>query len=237
MSEKSSRIELMDVLRGLAVCLMVIHHLLYDLYYFCDLPYWLFSNPVFDVLHYVFAGLFIMLSGISSNFSHSNVKRGLKAMCLALVITLVTYFMDMPIYFGVLHFLATCMILYGLTQKLWEKLPRFIMPTVCFAGLILTRNMVMGVDTDIPYLWMFGFVTPDFRSSDYFPLLPWIFVFMFGAWLGKYIKERKFPSWFYTVKCKPLAFVGRKALLVYVLHQPILYGLVMLGKFIYKMFK
>ena len=103
-TERPARIELMDALRGLAVCLMVLHHFLYDLCAFLGAPWWLFTNPVFDVLHYFFAGLFIFLSGISSDFSRSNLKRGAKAMALALGITLVTYFMDMTIVFGVLHY-------------------------------------------------------------------------------------------------------------------------------------
>ena len=118
-TERPARIELMDALRGLAVCLMVLHHFLYDLCEFLGAPWWLFTNPVFDVLHYSFAGLFIFLSGISSDFSRSNLKRGAKAMALALGITLVTYFMDMTIVFGVLHLLASCMLLFGLTRKLW----------------------------------------------------------------------------------------------------------------------
>ena len=78
-TERPARIELMDALRGLAVCLMVLHHFLYDLCEFLGAPWWLFTNPVFDVLHYFFAGLFIFLSGISSDFSRSNLKRGAKA--------------------------------------------------------------------------------------------------------------------------------------------------------------
>ena len=110
---KKQRIELMDALMGLAVILMVIHHFLYDLAAFCGAPWWVFSNPVFNVLHYIFAGLFILLSGVSSNFSRSNTIRGLKALGCAVVITVVTVWMDMDIWFGILHLLGTCMVVYG----------------------------------------------------------------------------------------------------------------------------
>ena len=66
---RPERIELMDGIRGLAIILMVLHHLAFDLVYFLGAPLWLFTNPVFDTLHYIFAGLFIMLAGVSSRFS------------------------------------------------------------------------------------------------------------------------------------------------------------------------
>ena len=196
------------------------------------MPWVWFTNPLFDVLHYFFAGLFILLSGVSSNFSRSNVKRGLKALAVSLGITLVTWFMDMTIVFGVLHLLGACMLLYGLTQKFWqslhEKAPWFV-PALSIAGILATARLVNGYPTTTPHLWMFGLVTPDFYSSDYFPLLPWMFVFLLGTWAGRYVREGKLPRWFYETKAPHLAAVGRQALLIYVAHQPVLYGLTMLG--------
>ncbi len=221
------RIQLIDALRGLAVLLMVIHHFLYDLAAFAGAPWWLFSNPIFNPLHFVFAGLFIFLSGVSSNFSRSNIKRGLKALLCAAVITAVTVWMDMDVWFGVLHLLSVCMILYGLSRPLWEKLPSWVVPVLSVAGIVLTGHMVYGVPTEIPYLWMFGWTTADFVSTDYFPLLPWAFVFLLGTWAGRYIKAGRLSEWFYTVKAPRLAAVGRYSLVIYMLHQPVLYGLTM----------
>ena len=211
-TERPARIELMDALRGLAVCLMVLHHFLYDLCAFLGAPWWLFTNPVFDVLHYFFAGLFIFLSGISSDFSRSNLKRGAKAMALALGITLVTYFMNMTIVFGVLHLLASCMLLFGLTRGFWEALPAWVLPVLCLALIFLTAPCADGVTTQTPQLWLFGFTTP---------------------WAGRYVKAGRLPQWFYTAKAPRLALVGRHALLLYVLHQPLLYALTMLLRLIF----
>ena len=227
------RIQLIDALRGLAVLLMVVHHFLYDLVAFCGAPAWLFSNPVFNFLHYIFAGLFLFLSGVSSNFSRSNVKRGLKALACALVITAVTTVMDMPIVFGVLHLLGTCMVLYGLTRRFWEKLPFWVVPVVSIAGIVLTGHMAGGVMSESRWLWMLGWVYEGFVSTDYFPLLPWAFVFLLGTWAGKYIKAGRTPRWFYTANCPPLAVVGRHSLVIYVLHQPVLYGLTMAGLWLF----
>lgn len=87
--------------------------------------------------------------------------------------------------------------------------------------------------TQTPHLWLFGFTTPDFASADYFPLLPWFFVFLLGTWAGRYVKAGRLPQWFYTTKAPRLALVGRHALLLYVLHQPLLYALTMLLRLIF----
>ena len=229
--EQKKRIELMDAVRGLSLILMVFHHFFYDLVVFAGAPGWLFSNPVFDPLHYFFAGLFIFLSGISSNFSHSNTARGAKVIGIALVITLVTTLMDMAIVFGILHFLGVCMLLYGLTQGFWrrvnEKLP-WLVPALSLIGVIATARFANGYPTAKPHLWMFGLTAPGFASADYFPLLPWVFVFLLGTWAGKYVREGRLPRWFYETKVPFLPAVGRRSLLIYVLHQPLLYALTML---------
>lgn len=224
------RIDAIDALRGLAVILMVIHHALYDVVYFLGAPEWLFSNPVFDVLHYVFAGVFIFLSGLSSQLSRSNIKRGLKVIAIALVITLVTWLMDMPILFGVLHLLGTSMLLYGLTRRMWDKIPRIAAPVLYIALIVLSALAVERVAIESNYLWMLGWCPPGFRSFDYFPLLPWVFVFLLGTWAGFYVKEHKLPEKLYDFTVPLFPAVGRKSLIIYVLHQPVLYGLFMLIK-------
>lgn len=222
------RIQSIDALRGLAVVLMVIHHFLYDLCAFLGAPWWLFSNPVFDFLHYIFAGVFIVLSGVSSRFSRSNIKRGVIVLVVAMVITLVTWFMDMPIRFGVLHLLGVCMVFYGITHKLWESIPAKLMPMLCVLLLIISALAVKYISIDSEHLWMFGWYTDDFYSSDYFPLFPWMFAFLFGTWAGKYIREGRLPEKFYTFTMPVLPQIGRKALIIYIVHQPVLYGLTML---------
>ena len=222
------RIDLIDAARGVAIILMVIHHFLYDLVAFLGMPLWLFTNPVLDVLHYFFAGLFIFLAGISSDFSRNNWLRGLKTLAAAALVTLVTMLMGMDIWFGILHMMAVCILFFALTRPFWEWLPRWLMPLLCTAGTVLTAPFVNGVQTDIPGLFMFGLITPDFYSSDYFPLLPWIFVFLLGTWAGRYVKEKRLPSAFYETRVPVLAPIGRRTLLIFLLHQPVLYGIVMI---------
>lgn len=233
-AELPKRIQLIDAIRGLCVVLMVVHHLMYDLVWMLGAPIWLFKNPVFDVLHYIFAGTFIFLSGVSSLFSRSNVKRGLKCIAAAVVITVVTYFLKNPIWFGILHFLGFCMVFYGLTAKLWDKIPRAAAPFIYIALLVASAILIKQTGfVEAKWLWPFGFKTATFYSADYFPILPWVFVFLLGTWAGKYIRDGKMPRWFYTVEPKLFPSIGRKAFIVYLVHQPVLYGVVLLIKLIF----
>ena len=228
MNQRPNRIQSIDAIRGLCVVLMCIHHFLYDLVVFLGAPSWLFSNPVFDVLHYVFAGTFILLSGVSSNFSRSNVRRGIKTFAAAIAITAVTLVMDMPILFGVLHLLGFCMIFYGLTERVWRAVPGRIAPWLYIVLTVFSAVLIDRISIDSKILWPIGITYPGFYSADYFPIFPWLFVFLFGTWLGGPIRAGKLPRKFYTVDVPVLPAIGRKAFWIYLLHQPVLYGITML---------
>jgi len=233
MEEKKSRIEIIDALRGLAVTLMVVHHALYNMAAFLNAPWWVYRNPVFDVLQAFFIGLFIVISGISSRFSRGNVERGSIVIVIAVIITYVTYRMDMPITFGILHLLGLLMIFYGLTRKLWDRIPAKVAPVLyvfliiasAWARMFLSPSSDNLVIRDI--LSVLGWRQPGFVSFDYQTILPWVFVFLFGTWAGGYIRDGKFPVWFYSMKVPFFPIVGRNALIVYVLHQPVLFGITM----------
>jgi uncharacterized membrane protein len=225
------RIDIIDAARGFSVILMVIHHALFDAVEYLGAPAWFFYNPVFYYcLHPLFAGLFVFLSGVSSRFSRSNVKRGIKVFAIAVLLTVVTSlpFVDQPIRFGVLHLLGFCMVFYGLTQKVWDKIPRVIAPVLYIVLIVGTALAVDLIPIDVNWLWMFGWTSPDFYSADYFPIFPWLFVFLLGTWAGAYITENRLPKWFYEKRVAVFPAVGKRALLIYILHQPILYGLTML---------
>ena len=228
--QPDKRIQSIDALRGLAVVLMVIHHFLFDLCAYLDAPAWLFTNPLFDTLHLIFATLFILLSGVCSRFSRSNIRRGIIVYAIAFCISVVTGLVDMPDRFGVLHLLGTCMLFYGITHRIWESAPDVIMPLLCAGLIALSLIAVKYLPLPGKYCWMFGWIDNDFFSSDYFPIFPWLFVFLLGTWLGKYIKDRRFPDRFYSFTVPILPWVGRKALYIYIIHQPVLLGITLLIK-------
>ena len=117
------RIYLMDELRGFAVFCMVFYH---GFYTFAYLFHWAFGEALlrfFMPAEPWFAGLFILISGISSNLSHSNLARGAKLLVIALAVSLVTGLVvpQERILFGILHFLSVCMLLFGGLEALRKK--------------------------------------------------------------------------------------------------------------------
>lgn len=72
------------------------------------------------------------------------------------------------------------------------------------------------------FFWL-GIHSADFFSVDYYPLLPWSFPFFLGTFLGISVKEGRTPAWAYPSRVKAFAFVGRHALLFYLVHAPLLY--------------
>lgn len=232
MPEKRERIQSIDALRGLSIIMMVFYHLFYDLVVYLGAPEWIFSNPVFDFLQIVFAGIFILLAGVSSRFSRSNLKRGFIILALAIGVTLVTYFFGAPDYFGILHFMGLSMIIYGLTFRFFDRVPEKPAPYIYILLIIVWKLLITVFPVSSPYLWAIGIPSPNFTSADYFPLLPWFFVFLTGTWLGKLVRERRLPERIYTFKIPFFPAVGRHTLLIYLIHQPVFIGLVYLIDFL-----
>lgn len=232
----SRRIELLDAARGLCIILMLMHHTAFDLVTHSIVPQAVFYNPIVQYLEYFFAGVFILISGVSSRFSRSNVKRGLKVIIAAIVITLVTWRLNMIVVFGILHFLGLCMVFYGITYKLWDKIEGITAPILYLSLTAVSAIALRALNpVNINWLWPIGLYNTEFYSGDYFPIFPWIFVFLLGTWLGKVIKDGNMPSWFYESKPPLLPQIGRKAFLIYMLHQPIIMGSIIGLKQLFKL--
>jgi uncharacterized membrane protein len=237
-TDGAQRIWEIDFLRGLAIILMVGYHLLFDLGEFRGVERFLgfstdLSSVAWSVAQYFFAGLFVVLSGISGTMSRSNLRRGLRLLAVSLAVTAATYFFDpaSAVYFGILQCLAVSILLYGAA---FEKTG----PAVCAAwgALVLGAGAALpivnkGMAIRFDWLLPFGIHGPSYSSFDYFPLVPWLGVFLVGAALGKsaYASKRSLLPW-----RLPESFVnaaGRHSLLIYIVHQPVIMGvLYVLGR-------
>lgn len=230
------RIVLLDTLRGMLLILVMLFHLLYDLRFMFGAEIKLMDGRGIYVFRDCFVSILIFLSGICCNLSRSNIKRGIKTLGCALIISLVTGIIipEEFVFFGILHFFGTVMLLCGLSWRGIQKIPQaagcicMILLFVLTYGIydvnpaaVFGTGIYEGIDKYV--LFILGFNTQCY-SSDYYPLMPWIFMFFAGVFAGRGIKERKLWELFYKNFCPVITWIGRNTLWIYMLHQPVLYG-------------
>ncbi len=234
------RLHLIDALRGFALLAMLSYHLFYDIVVIFGGDYAAALSPPAVAWSRLAGVMFVLISGVSLNLSHHAVGRGVRLCLLAFVVTAVTYFAvpSQAVYFGVLGLLGASMII---CQKLRPLLNR-CNPFAGAAASLALFAVTFGVPKhylgffDVPvirlpdalYGWralsFLGFPDPGLRSSDYYPLIPWLFLFLCGYFLWRVIRALNAER-FFTIKIAPLCFLGRHTLIIYIIHQPLLYGL------------
>lgn len=229
------RIWELDVLRGICILGMVITHLIYDLAELYGLIDWQYPKAFLFIKDHG-SILFVLISGICVTLGSRSVRRGIIVFACGMLCTLVTFGMElleltgsgMTIWFGVLHCLGSCMLLWPLAKKL---------PTVLLAvlglALVIAGHLLFGVYlVEYPYLIPLGIAPKWFISPDYFPLMPYFGYFLLGAVLGRTLYRSKtslLPGCNAgTPVLRFLSLCGRYSLHIYLLHQPILTGLCML---------
>lgn len=234
------RIHTIDELRGFAIFCMIFFHAFYSIGYFFHWEWGIKAVEFFSPAEPFFAGGFIIISGIACNLSHSNLERGVKLALIAAAVTIVTRLVlgreDM-IWFGILHMLACGMILYGLTNKYLKLIPSWLGILINVLLFIFTYNITshtLGIPFlftinlpdglySTPYLFMFGLPDKYFSSSDYFPLIPWMFLFFAGAFLGRIGITHRFPKFMFKKRLSFFGLMGRHSLLIYIAHQPVIF--------------
>lgn len=220
----SDRIELIDAWRGFACLCMIAYHLAFDLCQFGFVPWSFFeSTPMFALERFI-AWSFILCAGISCRLSRGNIRRGLICAAAGLLVVAGSYIASAPIRFGILQFLSAAMLLYGLTAR-WLPLERDAVPVVCLVLYALTKWVTDRVEVNARWLFWLGFSYDGFVSYDYFPLLPYIFLFALGVWLGGYILRHRDARVLTRPMPSALTWTGRHTLAIYLLHQPLLYGI------------
>lgn len=239
MKSNNSRVYLIDEIRAFAIICMVVYHAFFDLVYYFNVNIEAFHSETLYFLVDVFVFIFVFISGSACAFSRNNLKRGLICFSLGLSISLITYLFikDMFVAFGILHMLGVCMIIYSITNKIINKCNPWLLILICILLFFITFNVELGFLGfkniayinlprklyDIKFLFFLGFTSNTFESSDYFALFPWLFCFIAGSCFGRLLKSEKMPRVFYNLHSKPLAFIGRHTLIIYILHQPIIF--------------
>lgn len=234
------RIWELDVLRGLCILGVIVVHFVYDLVDLYGLVKWEYP-PLFAFIKDWGGVLFLLISGIGVTLGSRCIRRGLVVFAGGLVISAVTYGMyhfgfsgkGIIIYFGVLHCLGICMLLWPSYKNMsWASLLLHGIILVVL-GLYLDTLLETGaLSTQSQWLMPLGIPWAGFSSSDYFPLLPNLGFFLIGSALGKSVYRKK-ESLFPKVNPKNFiirffSFFGKQSLWIYLLHQPVLNGIIYL---------
>ncbi|MDU1177614.1 MAG: heparan-alpha-glucosaminide N-acetyltransferase domain-containing protein, partial [Peptoniphilus harei] len=182
------RYNAIDFLRGFTIISMIIYHGIFDLENFYGFD---FNHNFYYFQQYICIS-FILISGYSTHFSINFKKKFLILCGLSLLITLGSYVFSKEdaIYFGIIHFFAGATLVHMLIKKYIKKInPKLglIVNTILFVCLkrIYYGSIFFGkiIPPKALYdlnLFILGIPSENFSSGDYFPLIPWIFLFYMG---------------------------------------------------------
>ncbi|MBN2733600.1 MAG: DUF1624 domain-containing protein [Methanomicrobiaceae archaeon] len=233
-SEKKERFWELDSFRGIAIAMMVLFHILFDISYFGILQinvnygFWRFFGYLTAVLFVFIAGVSVFISSERSkkylkgiHFYLKFFKRGMFLLFTGGLITIVTWLVIREgfIVFGILHLIGLSVILSPFFVR-FEKFNTLLGIAVIITGIFLTG--IKG-----PYILIPIGITPNtFYSLDYEPLFPWFGFFLIGIAAGSYFypkAQRNFKNILnYKKYLEFLGFIGRHSLIIYLIHQPVI---------------
>lgn len=240
MNIKSSnnRLAVLDLIRGTALISMIAYHTIWDLVSLFSVSIPWFKTDISSIWQLSICCTFIMLSGFCCSLGCHRLKRGLVVFMSGWIITVATAFFmpDELILFGVLTLIGSCMLIMIALDRLFKRCSPVAGLIICMILFIIIWNINLGnigigsYIYKLPHSWyrntftaFLGFPAPSFSSSDYFPLLPWIFLFMSGYFLFGIFKKYGLLRFLHPSLFEPLQFIGRHSLIIYMIHQPVIY--------------
>lgn len=233
-----------DFLRGVAIVMMIIFHIVFDMTFF-GVRDFAVNGIYWRVFARLTAIIFLLLVGISLTLSYSRflkikqtkpqfkkyLKRGGTVFIYGILITIFTLFLIGEAYvrFGILHLIGISIIFAYPFLK--YKYFNFVLGILIISLGIILRNYAFDFDW---LLWL-GFIPKNLYTVDYFPLFPWFGVVLIGVFLGNmlypgYNSLIVLPDYSKNIFFRSFSFLGKNSLLIYLIHQPIIVlGLFVLG--------
>lgn len=232
-----------DLLRGLAIAMMVGYHGCYDLAYFRLAPWSpddMLTDPGWIAWRDLIVASFLLLVGVSRALNSAFKpaasdfwRRWVQIAAAAALVSLASFGFagERWIYFGILHFVAVALLICRLTLYGTQSVAGIAL----LGGAALAAGLFISTPAmDATPLNILGFVAHKPRTEDYVPLFPWIGVVLIGLAGGLLWRSRAFasPAVLNRVRAvvpapvqRLLAAAGRWSLTIYLVHQPILMGL------------
>lgn len=241
---KLKRYDFLDSLRGLTIVSMILYHFVWDLVFIFGQDLVWFKTGFSYIWQQSICWCFILLSGFCFNLSSRKLRRGLIVFGCGAGVSIVTgvFMPDEIIIFGILTFIGSAMLIMTFLQKFIQKVPARLGAIVSFILFAFSKNITLGYlgffGIKLIYLpnilyanvvsTYFGFLSDDFYSADYFPIFPWIFLFVCGFFIGKLFLHNNLLDKIQFKSNKILAQIGKYSLWIYLAHQPLIYGILYL---------
>lgn len=234
------RYHILDNIRGINLISMIIYHLVWDIVYILDNNWTWYKSDFSYIWQQSICWIFILLSGFCWSIGRNKLKRGLQVFGLGIVVSLVTitFTPEQKILFGVLTMIGSCMILMIPLDKILKNVPPIIgifSSALLFGIFRNINNGYLGFEIwniiKIPRFFYngslmtyLGFTEPNFYSTDYFSLFPWIFLFILGYYLYNSVYNKNYKEEILSKRgIRWIEFLGKNSLSIYLLHQPVIY--------------
>lgn len=240
-SKPPERIGAVDALRGAAICMMIVYHAAFDLNWFQIIsadfnhhPFWLGFRDLIVSSFLLMVGVSLVLAARAGISPRRFWRRIALVGACALLVTVGSYaaFPKTFITFGILHCIVVSSILG------WP-LVRFPRAALLVGIVVIVAGAAIGVALfdppwlngvalfDLPWFNWVGLMTHRPATEDYVPVLPWFGVVLIGISAGGWLLERRRHVLHRISRASPqwLTWLGRHSLLVYMVHQPIMIGM------------
>jgi uncharacterized membrane protein len=232
-SSAKRRIALVDVLRGGALAAMAVYHFAWDLSFFALADLGVTENPLWTGFARATAGSFLALVGVGLYLAHGQgvrwtpfLRRLAMIAAAALAISIASWFADPDgiILFGILH----CIAVSSLIGLAFLRAPLALVIALAVACLAAPSLLTSPAFNSVGWVWL-GLASEQVPSNDYNPLLPWFAMVLLGITVARLIPSKSWPTWQpRDPVTRTLALAGRHSLLFYLLHQPVLLGVLWL---------
>ena len=237
-----ARLAALDMLRGAALCAMIVYHAAWDAVQFGLIAWTPERDAVLVISARYIAGGFLLISGVSLALaaertggpllrSTAFLRRLGALVAAAMLVSLATFVAlpQAPIYFGILHHIALASIVLALLSRAHP----FVALTLAAAVLLVNDQVAVPALNHPATIWL-GLGTRAPVTADWVPIFPWLAAGLAGfalgrAWLVPWLASRAPqagpPR---SAPARALAWMGRHSLAIYLIHQPILIGAILL---------